>query len=464
MRTFSYVALALAGCAQSTVEEAPDGSARECRPDSRRCLNSASQVCTSDGLWSVPQPCRSGFSCLDGLCTVDCDDGCAVGAVRCTPDGTQRCESDDGCGRWAAPRPCASGAVCEGGRCVDDCVPCAPDERRCAGAGAYTRCVDADCPTWGDSIECDPGAVCSGGACVADGACEDRCQAGMATCVDASHEQRCEAQASGCLDWSEPTACAPDARCVLGSGCDEGCGPAPCVADQTRCVDGGVQRCTRDARDCAVWGAIEDCGAAGDCVDGECRATCERACEPDARRCVEGGVQTCRAEGECTDWSDPVPCARGTSCAGAGECRACDPGEQEVRPCARCGTQRRACTDGAWTEWGECGEQGACEPGASEACGACGLRTCHGRCEWGGCEAAGECAPGDRRDCGQCGFQLCTDACTWSDCGNGDGTTWRHCNQCGWQFCCPNGSWCDCAARFADRCDGAECVDDGVCR
>ena len=248
MRLLSSIALVLAGCSQTVPDDTADAAERDCRPHSRRCLNGASQVCTEDGLWSVPQPCQSGFSCTEGLCAVDCDDGCGVGAARCTPEGVQRCESDNGCGRWARPERCAAGSTCEDGRCGDSCFPCQVGERRCTAADAWSSCDDSDCPTWGAPNACEAGEVCSGGACVPEGTCEDGCQAGMATCLDAFQQQRCEAQPSGCLDWSEPTPCAPDARCVLGSGCDEGCGPPACVADHTRCVDGGVQRCARDAR------------------------------------------------------------------------------------------------------------------------------------------------------------------------------------------------------------------------
>ncbi len=453
----------LLGCASSEPITEDAGPAADCIEGDTRCQGSSLQVCGSDARWSVPQTCGPGAFCTEGRCSSDCE-GCQVGADRCSAQGQQRCLRDDtGCGRWSLPVECNPGWECQGERCAQACAAsCNEGDRRCDGPDGYVTCeVDGACTRWGARQACAEGS-CSGGECV--GECQDQCQEGMMTCQDERNAQRCERLATGCLDWGSPSPCEAG-RCRPGVGCDDGaCAERPCDEGEVRCVDLGVQRCITDAAGCPVWGAIEDCGAGRQCVEGSCTDQgCQDACAAGDRRCAEGGVQFCDREGACLAWGAVMPCPFNQMCRGGGECGECSEGEQESQPCGNCGTQGRTCRNGDWTDWGACDSEGECRPGEVEACGGCGTRECHGRCGWGECSAEGECAPGETRDCGQCGMQTCQANCSYDACNNGDGRLWRECNACGWQFCCPNGSWCDCAARF-DCPGGQSCVGAGVCQ
>lgn len=458
----------LAGCATGDADPLRLDDGRPCEPGERRCVARATQTCGPDGLWGVPQGCRSGEGCAEGVCALACQ-GCTVGEQRCAPEGLQRCvAAEGGCGAWSPPEACGEGGRCIEGVCVTDCpAACEPGSRRCLGADAYNICVGGACPEWAPAEQCPPGEVCSGGLCADPGACTDQCQDGARGCLDAETEVRCvQVDPAACLDWGEPTTCPERTRCRAGSGCVEACVDEGCVAGSWRCTDGGRQRCVVVEPGCHLWGAIEACVGGTTCEDGACvEAACEDTCLEGQRRCGEGGVETCVRDADCTLWSDAVACPGDTQCAGAGECGVCAPDATESRPCGNCGTQTRTCgADGQWGEWSACEGGGACQPGARDACGNCGTRTCTAECTWGACQGAGPCAPGQTGDCGQCGMRTCNGQCQWGGCNNGDGTTWRRCNQCGWQFCCPNGDWCNCAAHFPDACGGAQCVGAGTCQ
>ena len=81
---------------------------------------------------------------------------------------------------------------------------------------------------------------------------------------------------------------------------------------------------------------------------------------------------------------------------------------------------------------------GACNPGAVQSCGACGMQMCNAACGWSACVGGGACTPGAHQACGNCGSQTCTETCTWSACaGEGvcapNATRSDHCGNCGTQ-------------------------------
>ncbi len=109
---------------------------------------------------------------------------------------------------------------------------------------------------------------------------------------------------------------------------------------------------------------------------------------------------------DCGPWSSAMtptvqPSPVGVSCAG--------PPSQS---CGLCGTETRACTDGAWSAWSPCTGQGVCQPDATQACGTGGTQTCSVTCQWGSCGCAGNLipcgapgtcvSPSDVHTCGTC--------------------------------------------------------------
>ena len=72
----------------------------------------------------------------------------------------------------------------------------------------------------------------------------------------------------------------------------------------------------------------------------------------------------------------------GTTCV---DCD-CDPGDTESDSCPQCGTRTRTCgSDCFWEPWSACTNQGPCEVGDTQSCGACGTQTCLAGCTWGTC-------------------------------------------------------------------------------
>jgi len=122
----------------------------------------------------------------------------------------------------------------------------------------------------------------------------------------------------------------------------------------------------------------------------------------------------------------------------------CQVGETDAEACGMCGQRTRRCGDnGLWMAWGECGNEGVCQPDAtrSEPCELCGTRpsTCTAACQW---------------EAGECGEQgVCEQAAKESrDCMQGEGVEERICNeQCTW------GDWGSCGAATCQEGETREC-------
>jgi len=123
-----------------------------------------------------------------------------------------------------------------------------------------------------------------------------------------------------------------------------------------------------------------------------------------------------------------------------------------VESCGNCGTRRRACVNGDWSDWSDCLSEGFCEPNETRVCST-GEQVCGGDCQWTAC-AAQECEGPAAQACGNCGTQ--TRACNastgqwgpWSNCQNqgeckpddtqvcSDGVTTIGCGgNCRWDTC-----------------------------
>jgi hypothetical protein len=169
---------------------------------------------------------------------------------------------------------------------------------------------------------------------------------------------------------------------------------------------------------------------------------------------------------------------------------ACEGGR--IRRCGMCGTEARACSDGNWSDYGACADEGECVADSTRACAAEGVETCGGDCswgeclgqrcrgaasracercgtqpracengdwgDWGECSEQGACMPGETRACGSQGTQACGGNCAWGPCGDQicPGAPTEACGMCGTRSRTCNastGQWSEFGA----------CSDEGVC-
>jgi hypothetical protein len=170
---------------------------------------------------------------------------------------------------------------------------------------------------------------------------------------------------------------------------------------------------------------------------------------------------------------------------------ACERGS--VAACGMCGTSARVCRDGSWSDFGECGEEGACQANNTRPCGDGGVETCGGDCrwgaclgqrcdgpavracercgtqarvcgedgeydEWGECGAQRACVPGTEEACGTQGTRACGGNCEWGPCGRQEcpGAPTEACGMCG-----TRSRTCD--ASTGQWSEFGPCSDEGLC-
>ena len=198
------------------------------------------------------------------------------------------------------------------------------------------------------------------------------------------------------------------------------CTAYACTPGETKCEGADIYVCNSDGMG---WSKQETCDTA--CIeDAPGHASCA-VCSPGEKRCNGMYLEVCNAYG--TGWDKQYceyGCAEGrclTACENP-NFKQCDPGEQQTRPCGKCGTQVRTCNDDCtWGDWGPCQGEGVCIPGTSEYCelnGIPGEKVCQDNCQWGVCVQTGECHPGETRTCGNCGTQTCDSTGHWGPCQN----------------------------------------------
>ena len=160
------------------------------------------------------------------------------------------------------------------------------------------------------------------------------------------------------------------------------------------------------------------------------------------------------AQPECGTWSSvSTPAMQpmttmsplGNSCSGS-----------PSQSCGLCGTQTRTCTNGVWSAFGACTDEGVCQPSATQSCttpvGA--TETCTASCQWASCACANRQSVCPATD--TC-VSLYTDVHNCGACGN-DCTLLPHVASAG--VACSAGTCTyGCAAGYAD-CDdtGAGCT------
>lgn len=387
---------------------------------------------------SLPDCYVSGGRILCSSC--DAVDACKPGSTRvCGNSGTQVCSYQcqwgvcgmqtcvgspvQACGRCGIQtRVCANGMWLAWSACANE-GPCTPQSTQSCGNGGTQKCLN--------SCQWD---TCSNQGCVgpASEACGN-CGTRTRTCRNGA--------------WSGWSACANEGSCAAGNiqacgnggsqQCGNNCQWGPCL--NQGCVGPAMQSCGNcgtQSRTCVngVWSAWTPCANQG-------------SCSPNAvQTCGNGGTQICSVT---CQWD----ACTNQSCVG--------PASQA---CGRCGIQTRTCTNGAWSAWSACANEGACAPNSVQACNNGGTQTCTNSCQWGACVNQGcigcvECqtcvnaacqpAPNgtacssDNNPCTEdsCQGGLCQHSSIQNDCGAWKcGSSPSGCFSCG---TCPNLVVCD---------------------
>jgi hypothetical protein len=337
---------------------------------SQTCVNGTKTlVSTCDGAGTcVP---GASFACAPYTCAADganCNGACVGEGPSTMCQAPTKCMSGK-CGQAAKGQTCLdnsdcqSGLSCAGGVCCDRA--CGGSCESCTVAGSVGTCT---------AIGCQPGSTQT---CGMNGtqACTNACQWGQCTgqtCVGPATQAcgNCGTQTRACNNgvWSKWSTCMNEGMCAPGSmkkcgtggmqtcspACQWGtCGGQTCTGPMTQaCGNCGTQSRTCNNGTWSDWGA---------CMN-------EGMCAPGANQaCGTGGMQTCTSA---CQWA---ACA-GQTCTGP-----------MTQACGNCGTQSRTCSNGAWSPWGACMNEGACMPGATQACGMGGTQTCNPSCQWDTC-------------------------------------------------------------------------------
>lgn len=375
------------------------------------------------------------------------------------------CSSDFGPGNLLAGNPCDefSAGNPECACCANRTGACIPNVSPCAPSGASLSC-GAPCPANLQCIVvngrdvCGVPTACTGPATQSCGSCGSQSR----TCSAGNWSDWGVCSGQGTCAPGQVQACGAGMTQVCTSACGWGACAAECSGNQTQTQACG--NCGSQTRACNAgkWGPYGSCTSQGVCAPGATQA------------CSDGGVQSCAAS---CQWG---------SCGGT----QCQAGQVDHLACGNCGDQSRSCVNGSWGPYGACGGQGACKPGASQACGDGGTQSCSNICQWstcsgtacqsgqvdtercgncgtntrtcvngnwtpfGTCTGQGVCAPGSTASCGSGGTETCNatcqyDLCTGQTCA---GPYLQSCGVCGFETrTCSNGTWSNWSACMSER-------------
>lgn len=204
------------------------------------------------------------------------------------------------------------------------------------------------------------------------GAQGDGCELDITECVDGQRFRQCVPDGLGGTVWSAPSFC-EYAICVDETGL---CCEAPCPSlGAKKCGGGGVQTCV-ESNGCQVWSEPEACLEGSSCSGaGECKAGCQSSCTANEQKCVvEGGSEYQRCEdvgGGCLQFSaSTFNCGNGGSCMG-GECISMCTNACSTMGDKRCnGSNEQECVRGSdgCLDWANTGNNAACGPMCTDRC------------------------------------------------------------------------------------------------
>lgn len=286
-----------------------------CQPGARGCGGSGDlqpQVCDSEGNW-VDNGSACGGACTDGVCTGTCMEGdkqcaadgsplvcdatsnwpasgtpcpfycvggeCSTGdcfqdELRCDPDnpgkGMQRCNAQ---GEWDTVSDCPF--ACDGEDREAKCIGvCNPGEKKCSPDGTSVVVCSEDYQ-WKQDLRCGEmdmrciSYVTSKG--VTDHICGD-CQPGGTKCAASDNAVETCAVVDKEARWVDPKACEDKTYCHPEVGkCLTAIEACPTKESSGRGCYSPNQTWTCRASEGAI--AIDECGLAQTCVEGDCTGT-----------------------------------------------------------------------------------------------------------------------------------------------------------------------------------------------
>lgn len=195
----------------------------------------------------------------------------------------------------------------------------------CDSAGVRTCQLDGatGCRVFGAPQACPATQSCSGGSCQAT--CTNQCALNATQCASSGAPVRCQTLTNGCTDWVLQSTCAPNQVCSGGSCVGSTTCTNQCTLGATRCTSGGQQQtCVTLASGCTDWSLPVACVAGRTCASPG--TTCAvPQCTAGQRRCTLAGapaVETCDAQGNWYTTSQcPQACAAG-ACTASAACSA----------------------------------------------------------------------------------------------------------------------------------------------
>ncbi|WAS89808.1 hypothetical protein [Nannocystis punicea] len=120
--------------ATETTNTATESCVDECAQGEQQCDGADGvQVCGAGEagclVWGEAEACPGGQTCQDGACAAGCEDACEAGGAQCLGDGVANCVEDprSGCTVWSDPEPCDDGESCVDGVCAGPTVDCIDD-------------------------------------------------------------------------------------------------------------------------------------------------------------------------------------------------------------------------------------------------------------------------------------------------------------------------------------------------
>lgn len=272
--------------------------------------------------------------------------------------GTENCNNnkdDDGDDKTDCLDPDCIGAL---GCCVDLCTD---GSTICEGGGTRQCQLDlaTGCRAFAPAQACQGALVCSGGTCA--GSCTNQCTEGATQCASSGAVVKCQSLASGCTDWMVSTNCATGQVCSGGACVPVGSCTDQCAQGSSRCTSGGqAQSCVKLPTGCTDWSLPVACASGQTCASGGTTCAPIVKCTPGATRCAQGGsaaIETCDAQ---QNWQVSQGCAQGCTNGMCTATASCTPGA------VRCnGTSVESCNSNgtAWLFRQTCGQtcaQGVC--------------------------------------------------------------------------------------------------------
>lgn len=448
------------------------GAEGACAPNaSEACAGGGQRVCGGSCQWgacSAPQACTGPASEACGNCGTrarTCNGGAwstwsaCTGEGACALDATQTCGSGGsqvcvGACQWGE---CA-GQTCDGAA-SEACGNCGSRSRTCtngvwsswsacAGEGSCTAAATRSCETGGTqscTASCEWGAcegACAGPSAQACGTCGTQnrtcangswsawstCEEGGA-CVP-NTVRACTGGAQTCGQSCQWNTCRPGVTCVTKRVHFESVPTAVCTQNATieypdfylaGNVGGSIEKgisstspglrtfFTNDGSYTPFFSAQDANNTVYESVDPSKAGTIQRngnwltSVEFEGARGGSG-----RTGQDCVTTPMIAVSCRGTTCLGS-----------STQACGNCGTRTRTCTNGTWSGYSACTNEGVCVPESAQACGSNGTQTCSSSCQWSGCTGQ-TCEGAARESCGTCASRT-------RSCSNGVWSPWSTC-------------------------------------